>query len=371
LVWGQSYQLLNHLKELFDVSGKTSFKNKDKPNYQTIRILDTFLSDSFILDMIKEIIADSNIHKYQVRILLLDPFSTFAESRANALSSNAIKEINNTLFKIREAISDIREKQSLSEEAKDEFKSRKMDPQFLFEQLSGIREFKGTNLDIKFYELLTDTPIYLISQFAMKGFILYNRSSIKNPWMIFVDDPNQEDDLFDHFSRNFNNIWLKAKEIPKSKELPGVKKKNSKSYGQEDIFISHGRNELVKLKITEYVEKELNFNPVLFERHAEYGKGIFESMERLVEKCSSAIIILTREDEQKSGDITARQNVIHELGYCQAKYGSENVVVLVERGTKIPSNISGSRHIEFDIEKLESCFVELARNTKQFNKGHQ
>ena len=89
-----------------------------------------------------------------------------------------------------------------------------MAPQFLLEQLSEIRKDDEFNLEIKFYDLLTETPVYLISQFIMKGLLLHNRSSINSPWMILVDDPTQEGDLFDYYSQNFDSIWVEAKEFP-------------------------------------------------------------------------------------------------------------------------------------------------------------
>lgn len=359
LVWGERQQLLTHLKELFEICVTKSFKNDEDPRYQTIRILDTFLSDSFTLDMMEKIIGDSKTYGYKVKILLLNPFSIFAESRAKALDTNAAKEINSTLFRLREAIAEVRGKHGLSKRG---FETRKKDPQFLLEQLTEIQKFDEFNVEIKFYALLTDTPIYLISQFAMKGFILYNRSSIKNPWMIFVDDPSQKDDLFDHFSRNFDDIWYEAKKIP-TRERDRTERLDLKN-----VFISHGRNELVKSKIEEYVKKEFNLEPILFEREAKYGKGILENLENLTAKCFSAIIIITREDEQRSGDVRGRQNVIHELGYCLARYGRENVAVLIEKDTEVPSNILGIHHIPFERDNLGSCFIELSKNIEQFVK---
>lgn len=355
LVWGEHQLLLSQLKELFEFAEEKCFKKEDE-KYKAIRILDTFLSDSFILNMIKKIIANAKVDGYRTEILLLDPFSIFAESRARALSIDAVEEINSTLFCIREAIAEIREKRSLPRK---DFESKKMKPQFLFDQLSAIRKFPEFQLDIKFYELLTDTPMYLISQFIMKGFILHNRTSMKNPWMIIVDDPTQEDDLFDYLSWNFDDIWAEAK------EWPVKERQRAKDFDPKNVFISHGRNELVKLKIKDYVEKDLDRKPIWFERYAEYGRGIFENLEDLTDKCSSAIIILTKEDELKSDEIIARQNVIHELGYCQAKFGRENVAVLVEKGITVPSNISGSLYVDFEQEKLDSCFYKLARHVKQ------
>ncbi|MFW9878752.1 MAG: TIR domain-containing protein [Candidatus Thorarchaeota archaeon] len=364
LVWGERHKLLAHFEDLFEISERKCFKpdkedewydeRYDKERYKVIRLLDTFLSDSFILDEIEKIIAFSKTDGYRIEILLLDPFSIFAESRAKALSLNAVEEINRTLFCLKKAVFKIKQRHREIQER--EFKTQKKDIEYMFKQVSSIREYEEEfSINIKFYELLTDTPIYLISLFVMKGFILFNRSSMENPWMIFVDDPTQPNDLYDHLYFNFDQIWEVAK------EWPVRKRQKAEDFDPKNVFLSHGRNELIKLKIKDYVEKDLGRNPVLFERHAKYGKGIFDNLEALTDKCSSAIIILTKEDELKSDESVARQNVIHELGYCQAKYGWENVLVLVEKGIKIPSNIGGRLYINFDKENLESCFYKIAR----------
>jgi predicted nucleotide-binding protein len=124
----------------------------------------------------------------------------------------------------------------------------------------------------------------------------------------------------------------------------------------------------VKFQISEYVEKDLNLHPILFDREGILGKGILENIEDLTEQCSKAIIILTKDDEQKSGAIRARQNVIHELGYCQGKYGREKVAVLIERGTEIPSNIRGEFFVEFDKDNLDVCLVRLLRHFKPLER---
>ena len=46
-------------------------------------------------------------------------------------------------------------------------------------------------------------------------------------------------------------------------------------------------------------------------------------------------------------DIRARQNVVHEIGFFQGKYGRSRVVLLAEQGVEIFTNISGIVRIDF------------------------
>ena len=46
------------------------------------------------------------------------------------------------------------------------------------------------------------------------------------------------------------------------------------------------------------------------------------------EKCNKAVILLTKDDEMADGSMRSRQNVIHEIGFFQGKYGRKNVILL-------------------------------------------
>jgi len=55
----------------------------------------------------------------------------------------------------------------------------------------------------------------------------------------------------------------------------------------------------------------------------------------------------------------ARQNVIHEIGFFQGKYGRKNVVLLCEEGVELFSNISGIVYIQFDRNHFPEVFEQL------------
>jgi len=68
---------------------------------------------------------------------------------------------------------------------------------------------------------------------------------------------------------------------------------------------------------------------------------------------------MTKDDVQEDAGVRARQNVVHEIGFFQGKYGRQNVVLLAERGVEIFSNISGILRIEFDADHFEAVFDQL------------
>jgi len=73
---------------------------------------------------------------------------------------------------------------------------------------------------------------------------------------------------------------------------------------------------------------------------------------------------MTGDDEVKLGAPRARENVLHEIGFFQGKYGLENVCLLYEEGTSIPSNIHGLVYIPFPKALVKASFGVLARELK-------
>lgn len=127
------------------------------------------------------------------------------------------------------------------------------------------------------------------------------------------------------------------------------------------IFLSFGHNELLKLRLKDFIENRLRIRTIVLADQPAQGLTIVEMLEKAAKQCSFALILLTKDDEQKDDAVRARQNVIHELGFFQAKYGRKNVVLLAERGVELFSNISGIMRIEFEPAHFESIFDPLRR----------
>jgi ActR/RegA family two-component response regulator len=142
-----------------------------------------------------------------------------------------------------------------------------------------------------------------------------------------------------------DNIMAKIEEIE-------VEKRNG-------IFISHGHNELLKLKLKDFVEHRLKRRPVILAEQPSAGMTVVEKLERTSNECSSAIILMSADDMLRDGGARARQNVVHELGFFQGKYGRDKVILLVEDGVELFSNISGIVYIRFDSMNFHAAFESL------------
>jgi predicted nucleotide-binding protein len=140
-------------------------------------------------------------------------------------------------------------------------------------------------------------------------------------------------------------------------------------YARRRIFLSHGHNELLRLRLKDFLTSRLGVEGMVLQDAPSRGLTIVEKLERASERCCFAVILLTKDDEQPSGAARARQNVIHELGFFQGKYGRERVVLLAERGVELFSNISGIVRVEFEKEYFDASFESLRLEIAPFLSG--
>ena len=75
---------------------------------------------------------------------------------------------------------------------------------------------------------------------------------------------------------------------------------------------------------------------------------------------------MTGDDIDLEGNRRARENVLHEIGYFQAKFGLSAVCLLHQEGTNIPSNIHGLVYIPFTEGCVEATFGALTRELNSF-----
>lgn len=125
------------------------------------------------------------------------------------------------------------------------------------------------------------------------------------------------------------------------------------------IFISHGHAELLKYQIKDFVQNKLGKTALILSEQPNNGMTIVEKLEAASEKCNKAIILLTKDDETADGSMRSRQNVIHEIGFFQGKYGRKNVIFLCEEGVELFTNISGIVYVKFDRDHFSEIFEQL------------
>ena len=119
---------------------------------------------------------------------------------------------------------------------------------FLHEQLSTVKDLQQhIPIKLAFYSTSTVSPVYIIAQFAIHGFLLYEKEASENPHILFVDEPSQANDPYDILYDNFEQVWKS------SYATPGHHFVERKTY---DVFISYSMNDERKAdSIREKAEK--------------------------------------------------------------------------------------------------------------------
>lgn len=133
------------------------------------------------------------------------------------------------------------------------------------------------------------------------------------------------------------------------------------------VFISHGRAGDWR-EVQAYIERDINLPTLELAQEANLGRSVLQKLNEETERCTSAVIVMTGDDVTADGEARARENVLHEIGYCQAKFGLDAVCLLHEEGTGIPSNIHGLVYIPFPKGTVSATFGLLMRELKTFYK---
>jgi predicted nucleotide-binding protein len=86
------------------------------------------------------------------------------------------------------------------------------------------------------------------------------------------------------------------------------------------IFVGHGRsNQWRDLK--DHLHEKHGFRVEAYETGARAGLTMADILQRLAQKAGFALLVLTGDDVDPSGQLHARENVIHEAGLFQGKLG--------------------------------------------------
>ncbi|TSA80849.1 DNA-binding protein [Deinococcus detaillensis] len=129
------------------------------------------------------------------------------------------------------------------------------------------------------------------------------------------------------------------------------------------VFISHGRSEDWR-KVQEYVEKTVGVPTLELAQEPNKGRTIIQKLIEEADRCSFAVIVMTGDDFTNDDQIRARENVIHEIGYFQGRYGPSRVCLLHENGVNVPSNNHGIVYIPFPKDGIEAALGGLTRELK-------
>jgi len=129
------------------------------------------------------------------------------------------------------------------------------------------------------------------------------------------------------------------------------------------IFISHGKSTDWHA-VQNFIEKDIGVDTLELAQAPNKGRSVLQKLVEESNSCSFAVIVMTGDDEIEDNAPRVRENVMHEIGFFQGKFGLEKVCLLYEEGTNIPSNIHGLVYIPFPKGYINATFGALQRELK-------
>ncbi len=124
------------------------------------------------------------------------------------------------------------------------------------------------------------------------------------------------------------------------------------------VFIGHGGASSEHLKLGVWLtDRGLEWE--VFDRKPTAGLSTKERLTEMLDNAQIAFLLMTPEDEDAEGKITARANVIHEVGRFQGRLGWTKAIVLLEEGCEEFSNIAGVGQIRYPKGNIKAAFDEI------------
>lgn len=129
------------------------------------------------------------------------------------------------------------------------------------------------------------------------------------------------------------------------------------------VFISHGRSDDWR-RVQPFIERGVHLGTIELEHQPNSGRTIIEKLIDTANLCDSAVIIMTGDDIANLDESRVRENVMHEIGFFQGKYGRKFVILLHEEGVNVPTNLSGVAYVPFPKGTIEASFHVIQRELK-------
>lgn len=130
------------------------------------------------------------------------------------------------------------------------------------------------------------------------------------------------------------------------------------------VFIIHGHSEAKRRELKDLLKYEFNLDPIVLIDEPDQGSfTLIEKFERYAPTCAYAIALITPDDLiDKNGEIylQSRPNVLLELGWFMSHLGRNNILLLVQGDSKLPSDLSG-----IVTKRFNNNISEIALNIKR------
>lgn len=134
--------------------------------------------------------------------------------------------------------------------------------------------------------------------------------------------------------------------------------------GGPHVVIGHGHSRAWR-ELEEHLRSQHDIPVHAFESAPRAALTVREVLDEMLTVGNIALLVHTAEDEQADGGSRARQNVIHETGLFQGRFGWRRAIVLRERGCEEFSNDAGAVEIHFDEGNIQATFGEVVATIRR------
>jgi hypothetical protein len=132
------------------------------------------------------------------------------------------------------------------------------------------------------------------------------------------------------------------------------------------VFIAHGGDPQWRT-LKEFIEQDCELPVFGFESDSWESRHVTDALSQYLDRCSWAVCVLTAEDAADDGRRRARQNVVHEAGLFQGRYGFDRVILLVEEDCDFVPDAVGLQVVRFPHGHIDRVFWQVHRMFRQRN----
>lgn len=168
------------------------------------------------------------------------------------------------------------------------------------------------------------------------------------------------------------DVATRAKEkpiAPTGSEVKSKREPQEATMMGNKVFVVHGHDEARRRELCSMLKDDLGLDPIVVqEQPNESIETILGKIERLASQCHVAIVLMTADDEMKSGAKRARQNVVLELGYFLGLWRTaeqRRIIIIRAPGVDEPSDINGVVYLPYT-NVVKEVYLDLNKQLKHW-----
>lgn len=140
----------------------------------------------------------------------------------------------------------------------------------------------------------------------------------------------------------------------------------SKIPNTKNVFIIHGHDELNTRRLSDLLRDDFELNPIAIFLKPGMSRSIVEKFEDEARFCSFAFALFTKDDlivKDEEKYYQARPNVIFESGWFLGRLGISRIILLLQNGTNLHSDLHGILRIQFE-KNITEKYPEIKSELK-------